>query len=940
MEHNRPFRQRPFPGKLLLLLIILLWAAFWLRLLNTSGFSFWTDEGLTPLRASYPLLELLSNRITIQLAITKDTHPPLFYLIIHFTRQLFGETDFAYRYPSLLASLLLIPLLFQFGRRLHHLRLGILVALVTAVNPLQIWYANEARMYTLLVLLTAAATYVLWQAITLPNLPPPQRRLRLPHYVALYALLAGLAFYTHYTTLFLIAGQSLFWLQLLWQRGHKKLLIGTAVFALLCAIPVIPFTIPRLFTGAEANYYYVPPTVMFGDVVRFFHLGRSVPYGTPAIIALNIGAAALLLLGLYAPRRNQTRAFLLVYLLAVVLGLMAGSILKPMYQGVRHIMIGSPAFILIVSWGILFAAEQARTAGLHLARTRQAAWGFATALGLLIVIGGSALAIERMLYDPAVGKDDFRAMIAFIEERAGPHDVIIYNNAILLPLHDHYQQREDVAVTAVPVYPHLASEVAIPHLEQLAEQFDRIWFVTNPPADGRDDDQITQQWLDQHLTEVGRYLFPAQTVEVRTIAYETVPRAQENAPANGRSLHQTWPNTPTLTHATLQPGPPTLWLDLFWQGDAPTPETALRFTLQDSQGQNWWADVERPLMPEHTTWPNSPLVRQSYNIPLPPGTPPGNYTLLVQPLTQLAGNPTGNPLPVAELTVPPSNAWPQPPTSPALLPALLFTNGFTLEQLTILDDAVRPGHNLPLILTWHTGSTPAANLRYELAVIGPNGEQLRTQTDPPGARWLTEYPPDTLLRERTGLYFPPDTAPGTYQLRWQLRDDNGVIPVRPYWNPLWHDTAVYGQIQVQPWPLVTDPPTVQQPVDAQFGPDIRLHGYNLTTAEEQVQLDLIWQATAQPTTNYFVFIHLVDAAGNIIAQRDVVPVDGLRPTAGWRSGEYLTDSHTLTAPPGPYTLRIGLYQPDSFLRPAVTQDGLPQPDNQLILQPITIPGNE
>ena len=70
-------------------LVALILLAFGLRLHNADFFSFWTDEGLTPLRASYPISEILSNRVIIQEGITNDTHPPFFFFFFHFTRQLF-----------------------------------------------------------------------------------------------------------------------------------------------------------------------------------------------------------------------------------------------------------------------------------------------------------------------------------------------------------------------------------------------------------------------------------------------------------------------------------------------------------------------------------------------------------------------------------------------------------------------------------------------------------------------------------------------------------------------------------------------------------------------------------------------------------------------------------------------------------------------------------
>ena len=90
-----------------------------------------------------------------------------------------------------------------------------------------------------------------------------------------------------------------------------------------------------------------------------------------------------------------------------------------------------------------------------------------------------------------------------------------------------------------------------------------------------------------------------------------------------------------------------------------------------------------------------------------------------------------------------------------------------------------------------------------------------------------------------------------------------------------------------------------------------------------------------------VFIHLVDAAGQIVAQADAIPAGGERPTTGWRRGEYITDSYRLTLPPGlpagDYRLNVGLYNPDDGTRPPVTLEGALQPDNQLTLTTVELP---
>ena len=76
---------------------------------------------------------------------------------------------------------------------------------------------------------------------------------------------------------------------------------------------------------------------------------------------------------------------------------------------------------------------------------------------LVLLLLGAAMALVNLYTDPAYAKDDFRAIVRFIETRAGGQDAVVYNNAVLLPLHEHYRLRPDLAVTALPVYPQFAT---------------------------------------------------------------------------------------------------------------------------------------------------------------------------------------------------------------------------------------------------------------------------------------------------------------------------------------------------------------------------------------------------------------------------------------------------------------------------------------------------
>jgi 4-amino-4-deoxy-L-arabinose transferase-like glycosyltransferase len=928
------------------LLVLLIFLGFALRLHELDAMGFWQDEGLTPLRAGYSVPEILSNQIIIQEGITKDTHPPLYYLIIHYSRLLLGESDFAYRFPSAIAGALLIPLLYQFGRGLYNDKTGLLAATLATINPLQIWYSQEARMYTLTVLLATLATYALWRAFC---------SRRLVGWFLLYLVGAGLAFLTHYTAAILIAGQAPFWVWLLWRRGQRRLIIGGAIAGLLLLIPFIPVTVPRLFTGAETNYTYVSPLIMLQDIVHGFGMGMTVDFSRLSIKLLDVGVLLVLLAGIFGPwkgtREGQDgerltpdkgwlpRLFLLDYLLVVLLGLALGSLIKPMYQGARHMIVGSPAFFLLLALGIQTLRQRSH---------------FAAYAAVPFVILGPAIALGNLYYNPEYAKDDTRALIRAIESRAGGRDAVIYNNAILLPLHWHYQQRDDLMVTALPVYPNPANEETVAQLEALSEAYDRLWFVTDPPADKRDEGQLVRGWLDEHLLQIDRHNEHARTILVQSLAYDTAPWQLTALPENSVRADFQWPGTPNLfgwqPDFSQPAGLPTLWLDLFWQGDGQPPADGrqLRLALRGQDG--WlWQDENQPFwLKDPGPLFGAPLVRLSYGLPVPAGTPPGDYELLLLSWDAATGEAGGDWSTLGTVSLAAADSWPLPAHIPSEdRAALTFANGMHLVGLDASTAEVRPGHALPLSIFWRGDHLPG-DLRYQLEVLGPDERVWISHQSSPGPEWLTEdsWPAGALVREQIGLLFPADAPPGRYRLRWRMLQGDEVIPVRPAWRPWSTEGLTYGQIQVEPWPLETSLPDLANPLEAHFGQEIQLYGYDLAETSLQpggsLDLTLYWQALDVPTEDYNVFVHLISAAdGEIVSQQDGVPVDWLRPTKGWRKDEVLVDNYQLSLPadltPGTYELYVGLFDPESFERAPVTVEGQAQPDGRLLLTTMTVP---
>lgn len=111
----------------------------------------------------------------------------------------------------------------------------------------------------------------------------------------------------------------------------------------------------------------------------------------------------------------------------------------------------------------------------------------------------------------------------------------------------------------------------------------------------------------------------------------------------------------------------------------------------------------------------------------------------------------------------------------------------------------------------------------------------------------------------------------------------------------------------------------QQPVGVRFGEVAQLEGLWLARRGD-LHVVLIWRSLADhPPLAAKVFVQLVSAAGEVLAQMDNVPVSWTRPLETWQPGEQLLDVYALPIPSNPArlsgaSLQIGLYDPDTGAR--------------------------
>jgi hypothetical protein len=133
--------------------------------------------------------------------------------------------------------------------------------------------------------------------------------------------------------------------------------------------------------------------------------------------------------------------------------------------------------------------------------------------------------------------------------------------------------------------------------------------------------------------------------------------------------------------------------------------------------------------------------------------------------------------------------------------------------------------------------------------------------------------------------------------------------------------------------------------DARLGDHIRLPGYRLSseglTAGETLTVTLFWQSESRLNKDYHVFVHLLDAEGQLAAQRDSVPVHAERPTWSWWENEVIQDEYALAIDPAlpsrTYTLSVGMYELPSGARlPAMKATGERMPEDRIVLGEIRV----
>lgn len=890
---------------------------------NLDAMSIWQDEGLSLYRAKLDLAGILSGIIPLGDLPTRDVHPPLYFLTLAGWFRAVGATTWTAKWLSWLLILPTPALVWALGRATIGRRPALVAALLAALSPLYLWYAQEIRSYGLIVVLGLVAVYALWRALVRSGSPVRRLGWALLCVAATAALL-----WTHYLGFLLLPVLAALSVATLTRVRDARALVPLALLAVL-ALPLLPFAIDRLGLGAERDQRFVPLTEMVLDIVRGFGFGRTLYHvdalagpGGPLVWALIAVFALVLAAGWLAAWRTRRAGALLLaaYLLLPVAALYVVTLVKPIYLGAYHIILASPPFYLLLAAGLVAVADRARGAGMALA---------------VVVVAVMLTADANYYRDTRLAKDDLRALARYVDAHAVPGDVLAVSDPVLERSFEHLVR--NVPVVAVPRMLYTSTLDDRPPAEQLAPLLDahgRIWFMT--PLEPH------RSWLERNAVRVDHEAFHGASIPVHVTAYEPAVRGWREAmtPVAGADGDlgglrlRGWNVTPSPLAAGRAARVGLLWEPM----RAGLPDYKVAVRLLDGRGRDWAEGDHEPFRGERpvSSWPPEDHLYEPHDVIVSPGAQPGAYRLAVTVYDPVSGDryPVGAPLELGTVSVERAAVPPEPATLP--FSARIGAKGRAIDVLGIRTAATThaPGETatVDVWLRARASGTLSGTLQSELldAAFRTKSQAEAVLSDAvPGA-----IAPGDLLLVPVELRMP--AAAGRYGLRLRLLEPDGraqtlfrgPLPVRGLWSTFMEVGAVARTAELPPGATS---------LEIDVGEAITLVGLEggdwSATPGGDLPVALYWRARAPVAVGYHVTVQLLpldregELAGPPVAQSDGVPAGGRRPVTGWVPGEIVADPRALALPdtisPGPYALIAALYDPEapSAPRPQVEQDG-------------------
>jgi mannosyltransferase len=389
-----------------------------LRLLYLGKRSLWYDEGLSV------ALTHLSWRQMLMTSHEAALSP--YQVVLRLWMMVSGDSETSLRMPSVIFSVATLPLLYSLARRLAGTRVAVVAAILFAVNVYPIRYAQEARGYSLMVLMVVCSWIFFLRCFDAPS----------GSNYAAYVVTSVVGVYTHVFSSLSYPAQ---WIPLAWRSRPTKVRFGLIASIVLICLLILPKGLSVLVTDVGQSGWFPSLTTasisgLFCEFSGSLTTGRGEFLLTAIyLIAVTCGALAIL----FDHRESDWLAdrgwFILLGFAFPIAVVLISSLFKPLLVN-RYLSEALPFFVILCA------------AGLCRARPR-----WIGAVGLVAIVMLSLY--QDYLYYRYNSGDDWRSATTYMLTDAKPGDAIIFMLAGSRWPYDYYVSKSGFTERPTVIFP-------------------------------------------------------------------------------------------------------------------------------------------------------------------------------------------------------------------------------------------------------------------------------------------------------------------------------------------------------------------------------------------------------------------------------------------------------------------------------------------------------
>jgi mannosyltransferase len=442
-----------------------------LRFYRLGAQSLWTDEFLSLVDTT-----VIYHHESFWGSLVHNLHGPLFSLALYAGWQTAGLNEFWLRFPSAVAGCLALWAIYRLASDLYDSHTGWWALLLLALSPFHIWYSQEARNYSFLILFSILSTRYLHRFLS------TGRRRAWIHYTwtALAALLSNLS------AVFLIAAQAAASLVAVGNRPRRLTWLVLAGLVVLGALspwlvefnhrldpgrllsPAPVDAAERLRGDTTFTAWGIPFTFFVFSLgysagpslreLHFQHPWNAVGQEAGVVLLGGLVFAGVFALGIWKTRDDRrTLAVLLLYLVVPILILSLLSARNIKVFNPRYLVVAFPAYILLLARGLSQVGRP---------------WLRSINLGMVLLL--SLYSLSNYYFDPRYQKEDLRDAARYVSRGAGPDDVILTTNC--RSLFDLYYVGAPVVEGLPPAPRGMAADLERA-VARIGEGHSRLWLV-------------------------------------------------------------------------------------------------------------------------------------------------------------------------------------------------------------------------------------------------------------------------------------------------------------------------------------------------------------------------------------------------------------------------------------------------------------------------------